>query len=65
MIVLTQEQANSVEGCGLNGSELRPLFYNGQYLLPEAVLLDNDYIEQREFLSRLPVANIEVVVNDE
>lgn len=64
MIVLTQGQADAVRGQGVNGAELRPLQYNGRWLLPEAVLSDPDYIEQREFLLSLPTEDMTIAVSD-
>lgn len=65
MIILTAEQAESVRGAGRNNSSLQPLFFDGRYLLPTAVLLDPDYIDQREFLAALPVEDVVIVSNDE
>lgn len=65
MIILTAEQAESVRGAGRNNSSLQPLFFDGRYLLPEAVLQDPDYIDQREFLAALPVEDVLIVNSDE
>ena len=64
MIILTAGQADTVRGQGVNGAELRPLQYNGRWLLPEAVLSDPDYIEHREFLLSLPTEDVTIEILD-
>ena len=49
---------------GANGSRLQPLEYQGRWLLPEAVLSDPDYIDQRDFLSSLPTEDVTIAVSD-
>lgn len=64
MIILTGEQADVVRGHGANGSRLQPLEYQGRWLLPEAVLSDPDYIDQRDFLSSLPTEDVTIEILD-
>ena len=64
MIILTAGQADTVRGQGVNGAELQPLQYNGRWLLPEAVLSDPDYIDQRDFLSSLPTEDVTIEILD-
>jgi len=49
---------------GANGSRLQPLEYQGRWLLPEAVLSDPDYIDQRDFLSSLPTEDVTIEILD-
>jgi len=64
MIILTSAQADAVCGHGANGSRLQPLEYQGRWLLPEAILVDPDYIDQRDFLSSLPTEDVTIEILD-
>lgn len=65
MIILTPEQAEFVRGCaGLNNSRLEPIFYEGRYVLPAAVLNDGDYINQHEYLASLPIENATIQIDE-
>lgn len=60
LILLTEQQKDIVIGKGLNGSRLNPFLYGTNYYLPSAILADNDYIEQRDFLLSLPLVELEI-----